>query len=110
MAYLEQLPEEKLRVNGFKRIKGHESYIEWRRVGGGRVVSVWASFGERGPSVWDVLYTVKTRNGGIVDQGEIAEISAGSGSAKRAVNEAVAWMRSYDNSGTDPEFDIGGGL
>jgi len=35
MAYLEQLPEEKLRVNGFRRIKGNEYYVEWRRVGGG---------------------------------------------------------------------------
>jgi hypothetical protein len=94
----DELPEELLRVNGFRRVKGHESYVEWRRTDGRRTANVWASFGERGPPVVDVLYEVK-ESGRLVDQGAIAEVG-GRRSGRRdmwedAVEHAVAWMRAY---------------
>lgn len=98
----DNLPEKYLEVNGFRRVDGNSSYVEWRRTDGRRVARVWAEFGARGPPVIDVLYEVR-RGKNIVDQGSIAEVgrkpSSGGKMWREAVERAAMWMQPYNGSG-----------
>jgi hypothetical protein len=118
MSPLEEETRELQEVNGFRRVRGHETFVEWRDVGGEHVTEVWIEQGARGSAVWDVQYHVRDRGGPTryLDQGTIGTF--GPRKVSKAVHAAVMFMRANgsglaDTRGSaavDPEFDFGGGL
>lgn len=113
MASPDQLPERYLEVNGFRRVRGGEFFVEWRDVSSDEVAKVWIMY-ETTPSYangWEVGYEVKPRNGyTTIKSGAIGEFPASE--FDEALEAAVRFMRREGSGAEDMsgDFSITGGL
>jgi len=113
MAAPDQLPEQYFEVNGFRRVRGGEFFVEWRDVGSNRVAEVWIMY-ESTPSYangWEVGYEVKPRGGyTIKESGAIGEFPASD--FDDALMAAVEFMRRRGSGADDMsgDFSLTGGL
>jgi hypothetical protein len=113
----DELPGDLLRVNGYRHVKSHEFFVEWRDVGRDRAAHVWIEY-ESTPnysSGWHVAYELKEqRSGRILDSQTVGD--APPGDFDSALKQAVSFMRRHGTGTEDLEgglpsdFDFGGGL
>jgi len=115
MASPDRLPEDVFEVNGFRRVRGGEFFVEWRDVSPNYVNKVWIMY-ETTPSYangWEVGFEMKNRSTGRFEEsGMISEHMAEDFDG--ALQSAMDYMRRVGSGGEDmsgsvpSDFDFGG--